>query len=545
MVATWQTRIILELSVLCSLLAFIVPPATAGTHPCSPTSYQAPQGATEFGKKAGDFTIKTLDGAFHFAEYWNSCDIYLFVKTFHVADDDPSANLSQAAQQLWRSDFRALFEYSPENVHYFFVSWTGDKEKRQADQAIVQENLEQALANLNAADRQRWQQRVHIVDENLTRPGAGWLSELGPESFLIDRNQTVRRLGIGVYSPLFDQDYDFLKLTAEVDFANFRWHRQQEQTQNPSDLTIQVLENAQLEAGWGAFKGRITEFELPSADQMQEYDQLIIDLQLSCEPGPDCRYESGNFYYDRLIEAFLCRNEQDDKCDLELARWVTPFGRGGRWVHDITPMLALLADGGKQRLRFHTVDRYQVDLSLRLIKNQSPDDLKPFAYEELGRGGPFDSEYNNRQPHQFQVPEGTRKVELVTTTTGHGWGQDEENCAEFCVTDHEWTINDKEPIRFQLDGASDQLNCFFATNRGVIPNQPGTWYFGRGGWCPGLQVNPRRHDITSMVQFDQRNKISYRGLFKGKTYEPQPDPNGNEQGYPAEINLRSYLIFYR
>ena len=85
--------------------------------------------------------------------------------------------------------------------------------------------------------------------------------------------------------------------------------------------------------------------------------------------------------------------------------------------------------------------------------------------------------------------------------------------------------------------------CILQIVDGVIPNQYGTWPYGRGGWCPGLDVSPWVVDITPALQEGQ-NTITYRGLFDGEDYvpRPHPDPQG---GFGARIDMTSYLVFWQ
>lgn len=43
------------------------------------------------------------------------------------------------------------------------------------------------------------------------------------------------------------------------------------------------------------------------------------------------------------------------------------------------------------------------------------------------------------------------------------------------------------------------LGCAMRVKEGAVPNEHGTWLYGRGGWCDGLQVNPWRVDVTKQV----------------------------------------------
>jgi hypothetical protein len=70
----------------------------------------------------------------------------------------------------------------------------------------------------------------------------------------------------------------------------------------------------------------------------------------------------------------------------------------------------------------------------------------------------------------------------------------------------------------------DDSGCVKAWKDGMTPNQWGTWWFGRGGWCPGEKVTPFVADVTSQTTPGQPATVSYRGLLNGG--EP-PDGAGN------------------
>jgi hypothetical protein len=54
---------------------------------------------------------------------------------------------------------------------------------------------------------------------------------------------------------------------------------------------------------------------------------------------------------------------------------------------------------------------------------------------------------------------------------------------------------------------------------GTVPNQYGTWWYGRGGWCPGKQVPVVLHDITDQVTPGQDASIAYRVERNGQPYQ--------------------------
>jgi hypothetical protein len=185
----------------------------------------------------------------------------------------------------------------------------------------------------------------------------------------------------------------------------------------------------------------------------------------------------------------------------------------------------------------------QATLTMRLSKGSGP---APASYQSLWSGGEFDQTYNSdHTPISFTVPAGTTKVQFVAFTTGHGWGQDAANCAEFCDATQQISVNNGTPHVKDNPEAGTEDGCADQISSGVIPNQYGTWPLGRDGWCPGLDVPPWTVDITSEVNMTGSNTISYEALYMGMNYTPMPSPDPNPSGFAAQINMSSYLVFYQ
>jgi hypothetical protein len=72
--------------------------------------------------------------------------------------------------------------------------------------------------------------------------------------------------------------------------------------------------------------------------------------------------------------------------------------------------------------------------------------------------------------------------------------------------------------------------------QGTVPNQYGTWWYGRGGWCPGKEVPLVVVDITSQVTLGADNVFEYRADVGGSAYAEGPGAN---------IDLLSWLILSR
>ena len=84
-------------------------------------------------------------------------------------------------------------------------------------------------------------------------------------------------------------------------------------------------------------------------------------------------------------------------------------------------------------------------------------------------------------------------------------------------------------------------------SNGVIPNQWGTWGYGRQGWCPGMEVEPFVVDITDYLIPGEENVMEYEACWASSSnqcygYWPTiTDPSG----YLANIVMASFIIISR
>ncbi len=203
-------------------------------------------------------------------------------------------------------------------------------------------------------------------------------------------------------------------------------------------------------------------------------------------------------------DAVVCPSE------IEVGRWITTYHREGRWVYDISAMLPFMANGGSHAFRFETSGPYTIDVSLRLSnqgKAAVPADVT-YAFD----GGEHDI------PWTFDVPADATKVELATIISQHG--SDSEGCGEFCNVEHHFTVNgnDAGEVLRDFPEAGTGYQCQTDTALGTIPNQYGTWWYGRGGWCPGKEVPTVMADITDQVNIGGSNTITYTRTRNGQTY---------------------------
>lgn len=252
------------------------------------------------------------------------------------------------------------------------------------------------------------------------------------------------------------------------------------------------------------------------------------DLTLACQvPAGAVPLKSLCPPWDYITHLNLCASPASARCEMEVARWITPYWSGGQWQHDATPLLGLLKRvaasapkdaQGRARLvfEFHSIQPYRVSAALRLMMPHArgePDrrvgltrdgasvDAPPRdAVPLLLPGGPMtDGRYAQRQPEVLiQVPEGASRVTLAVWATGHGFA-DAQKCAEFCNTVHSFSIDGRQAHVLSQPEAGTDLGCWGRVGQGVVPNQGGTWVYGRNGWCPGEPVHLREIDISADV----------------------------------------------
>jgi len=302
--------------------------------------------------------------------------------------------------------------------------------------------------------------------------------------------------------------------------------------------------------------------------------KLSLDMSLQCTGKFDYSCPS----WDHVIRAYACCGE--DKvlcspcpplvwgsngneaaeaengvgvCGPEIGRWITPFRRGaGHWLTDVTDLKGVFLRGKPanasqtcqitmQSVSWASTGDYFWLPKLNLRVQTSP---SPFASTHrasvvtpqvfnLFKGGTFDKNYNTRDPFLFATPGNLARVRIHAVITGHGY--DNNGCAEFCsgITNHFLVNGNVHTLEFETAGT--QLGCTEQVPFGSEPNEHGTWFYGRNGWCDGQDVKPWVIDITTdMRPVGELNTIEYAGLYQGNT----PDPTAN----PGAMLMSSFLV---
>ena len=504
---------------------------------------------THRGEIAGDFTLPMLDGTtWTFSTELSGCDVYVF-----LPDTIPISSSNSAS--VWTKSLGALLTASPPNVHYFFVSRKSASAAPASLQAMQQQITDQ-LAKMSAANQAQWAPRLHVVQSPAKDLG-NWVGDAllaqAVTGMAIDRRQIIH--GVGNLSDV--------KISAS---GSWPWAQDLSYLANePIYLNAQSDELDRLDGENATvvtlFQGEVlseyadVDATLPPLSAMANFDTLEIEVTQQC-PNPDAIEQGNCGAWDYLAELYVGKPAAAGDAGVgdasagdasggdagpqydwtEIGRFITSYHRETHWVVDVTPMLVVLKDGGLQHFRWSFAPPWNVQptatkLSLRL-SNQNKG-YKPAEATYLFSGAAFNSQYNvGRSPVNVAIPADAKKVDLYVTVTGHGGATN--NCAEFCDHNHEFTVNAAKYTKdFPMVGQDD--GCVVQEKNGMTPNQSGTWWFGRGGWCPGQQVDPWVTDVTKDVTPGQTAAISYRGLFNGT--DP-PDDSGN-------IDLTSWLIVYR
>ena len=509
-------------SALCAELSLPVRPFSAGPF------------GTHRGEIADDFTLELMDGSsFNLHERYSGCESYVFVPDrLPISDLDPTS--------VWEkdADLASLVKQSPENVHYFFVSRLTDDAEALASAQAMQGRIEALLATLDAADAAHWKERLHVGAKkalDLTDWVGDVLDSHGRIGFGIDRLQKIR--GAGYLADVTRYSSQLEQAGAWPWKSNLAYAAHEPEYYNAQAL-LQERVDAEDATVVTLFDGEIleeladTQVTLPSAAEMAAFDTFEIEVTQQC-PDPD-EIELGNCgAWDYIASLLLDDGAQSFT---ELARFITSYHRETHWVVDVSQMLPLLKDGGARTFRWSFAPSWNTQptatkLSLR-FSNQAKG-MSPTQATFLWSGGGFGSQYNlGHAPVDVPIPATAQKVELWTIITGHGAGTSQ--CSEFCNHQHEFTVNGAVHLK-EFPGAGTNQGCIAELEHGMTPNQAGTWWFGRGGWCPGQQVDPWVVDVTADVVPGQTATLSYRGLFND--IDPPPDGAG-------DIAMVSYLVVH-
>ena len=481
------------------------------------------------------FTVPTLDGTFTFQNKWTGTDVYLFM--FKYTDSNGNSNSG-----TWATNPGTFIRNLPENTHLFYgsfdSSYHNDVISRKSD----------VEARLNPSEEEQWDGRIHYIDMDASNIQGGlgeMISNFNSPFFMgIDRFQRARDTG-SIYAWV-SQTNDPYHYTYEP----HQWNAEFEPEVRMQDASVDVVTLYDFErhaGGWGANHNsyRNATFTLP--ENLTSYDTLEVFHEHACDERSNRYQKSDGSYggcheWDYLAHLYICDEDNSSTCGTEFMRWITTYGREGRWLTDISPYLFMLEDDQERRFRYKGANKG--DMTIKFLFSNWGSGERAFDAEFGFNGGQFDGTYNNESKYvrslNFTVPSETTRVEIVATITGHGFQQDDANCAEFCDHQHHYYIDSHHtyewhPIVYSNTGCENEID------NGVVANQFGSWPFGRAGWCAGQDVKQWNYDITSWVDMNgQINELTYRGLFNGQEYNPTGESSKGGRNIVAEI----WVVFY-
>ena len=490
-----------------------------------------------------------LSNTWIFEDEWNGEETYIFITV------GPASSTA-----LWNAnDVSELLEKSPNNVHYFFLS---NRTTYESDIIQKKATFDLILNGFSEEEQIHWKQHLHFVPDKCDSHNEEFVDAVcNIRSNSIDRFQRWRQVGYLGNPANFSGTY-ISYLAHEAIYFNYEHNTLYEPNENYDEITI--FEREHYTGWWGASISKNITF--PSEAELLNYSGMSIELLRGC---PDCGLfdggsteiecgdvinyaDSGCDDYDRIARMFIC-DEDGSNCN-EMARWITPFARQPHHLTDISSFMSMIQSGGNKVIKFQESGWPNSLLTMRFRfyhNNNQETIITPKEYTKMWVGTfPFNPNFDeNREPIIFTVPENAAKVEFISYITGHGWSCGGTfQCAEFCNSQHMLSLNGGvHDFQIAFPNGDDNDYCIQpeAILDGTIPNQYGSWGYGRAGWCPGQDVRPWITDITDYVTIGDENIMDYsacRVSWDGSCAAPPTCPGGD--CYCPEIAMTSYVIIW-
>ena len=483
------------------------------------------------------------ENVWDFQTEWDGEDNYMFIhydpsntNSVNMWSDNCPANICSNG-----SDRLTLLEKSNLNTHYFFLSSGADAER---DITLIQEFFKNTIEqNMSPEMQEHWKKHLHFVPTPVSELD-NWIEQriIGTYAFSIDRFQRIKQSGY-LGNPAGFTGFYMNFLAHEVTYQDYEWNALNEDVNTYDEVS--VFERELYTGGWAATIEKIVEF--PALDQLNNYSGMSIELLRGCPDANGNYSDQGCDDYDRKARMFIC-DEDGSNCH-EAARWITPFDRQPHHLTDISPFISMLKPGGNKLIKFQESGwpNSLLTMNFRFYHGENLLDT-PQSFQPMWVGTiPFNPEFDdNTPPMVFEVPENATKVEFVSYITGHGWGSNGTfNCAEFCNSKHMFSVNGGV-YEFENDHpeANDNTHCMELETiiEGVVPNQWGTWGYGRAGWCPGQDVHPVVTDITDYVSIGDENVMQYNACRQSWNDCVEPPICPPNDCYCPEIAVSSYII---
>jgi hypothetical protein len=143
----------------------------------------------------------------------------------------------------------------------------------------------------------------------------------------------------------------------------------------------------------------------------------------------------------------------------------------------------------------------------------------------------YNKDYENSfPPFEHTFDENVKNARFKLIQTGHGFGDDEENCSEFCQKDAFLFVNEQEIWK---------KNVWRECGDNPVFPQGGTWLADRTNWCPGAEVVPYDIELSDYIESGGSVTLNYDMEY----YEPvkiQNDPSD----FPGRYMTTAYIVSY-
>jgi len=481
-----------------------------------------------------DYVLNPVGTKWSFQDHWTGNESYIFIQ-----------KLQGAGTTLWNSTSTYklnLLNKSPDNVHYFFISSYSTFE---SDVQNQKNDFDAILSTLSEEEQLHWNSHLHFIPTR-TYDLDNWLTEAlsGNYAIAIDQFQEIRQIGYLGNPASFTGTY-LEYIAHEAIYFDYE-HRTIKEPDVSYDEII-IFDEEVYTGGWASSISKVVEF--PSNEELSAYHKMSVELLRGC-PNSEGEYDDdGCDDYDRIAHMYIC-DEDGSNC-YEISRWITPFARQPHTLTDITPFIASIRPGGNKTIKFQESGWPNSLLTLKIrLYNDANVESTPMTILPIWNGTvKFNPEYSDNRPMQiFEVSPEAYKVEFVSFITGHGWGCTGcYNCAEFCNSRHIFNVNEGGyEFTKSHPSATSNNHCMQPETiaQGVVPNQYGTWGYGRAGWCPGQDVPPYIVDITDYINLGEPNTIDYDACRVSGNSCIAPPLCPDEDCYCPEVAMSSYIVIY-
>jgi len=196
----------------------------------------------------------------------------------------------------------------------------------------------------------------------------------------------------------------------------------------------------------------------------------------------------------------------------EIMSLVTPYGigldlgvEGKTFTFDVTDFTPILKGPKRMTIERGGQNQEEMDIKFLYIKGTPPRDVIDIQQIWPVRSNGYTSIMADDvyEPRMVATDPTASMFEVRTVVTGHGQE------GEFIGRDH--FVN--------ADGGPDESywQVWKECAGNPIPAQGGTWIYDRAGWCPGMESDLKRTEITSLVTPGTDIQIDYGVVTAGGT----------------------------